>query len=250
MASRPDPIQHQRNRAELRRELEAQPELRLAAMPLGPQDLALLGKATGYGVNAIKALVRIHAEGGMKAASEAAILEASRIFGTGMRSLGPRAIKQRVAEAMREFSQGVERLKSGKPLFAPSGSEATIEAALSIGGRAPALSPRQEARQTMQIKSWAQEEIEKLRAENPIPQQSRRATNQALRDKANPPSKDALGKRQQRADAKLPADVQQRLEALRTLMQSEYKGGRTTSSARADIRSSQPVLMCFSARRD
>jgi hypothetical protein len=173
------------------------------------------------------ALARIHAEGGVTAASETALQEASRIFGAGFRSLGQQVIKRRVRHATREFANGVKRLEAGMSILPGELSGSTTEERKSASKKAPSLTTRQEVRQTTQVRSWAKHELAELRAEIPVPKQSRRTANQALRAVTDPPSRDALRKRQERADARLPLEVQKRCGVLKELTRSEYKGGRT-----------------------
>jgi hypothetical protein len=198
---RQDPRAHGADRAELCRQLEEPAEITYGVMPLGPEDLALLGKATGYGVNAVKALARIHAEGGIGAVSSATLQEAQRIFGAGMKSLGPQAIKRRLASAVKEFNEAAGRLRERKPL-GPQGrvqSEPPVKATA-----APKLN---EVEQDNAIRGLIKERTE-LSPKNLI-----REAGRKTRDAKQPPSGEALRKRTERAWARRDVEIEGKREA-------------------------------------
>lgn len=94
MSRRVNPAQQQAGRDSLRAQLEAPTPISYGVMPLGPGELTALARATGLGLNAVKALVKIAGEGGPRAASKAVLDEGLKLFAAGRKSLGPAAIKQ------------------------------------------------------------------------------------------------------------------------------------------------------------
>jgi hypothetical protein len=170
-------------------------------MPIGPDDVRALARATGYSVNAVKALARIYSEGGISVASGAALQEAARVL---------RVTKSSVAEEFRRFTTGAKQLKS-----ITGTAKGTVSAA-------------KEALEAKQVRSWAQEQLDATRADSAVP--SRKAASMAARDAASPPSEETLRGRRRRADARLPEEARQRVETLRDLSKPEYKGGRTAKN--------------------
>ena len=172
-ARRVSPKDHGDERAELRRQIEeTQPkDISIAIMPLGPEDLAMISKATGYSITTIKTLAKVYRAGGLKSAGSAAFQEMFKIGGAGWRSVEDKAAK--VKSMLTEFHKVVakkfpEAAREHWPVAeAPRAAE--VLSKLHAPGkvvtettRVPAMSPDELKAQNRRVARYAQERIDEL----------------------------------------------------------------------------------------
>ena len=178
MATRLDPRAHDAQRRELRRRLEEPAEISIAIMPASPEDLAALAKATGLSINAVRALIKIAAEGGPKAAGAAVMREAEALFALGRSKMNPKAIRTVIHNAYNEViskahsirsrlttagelnrAESLGDLASAPRVRVPKAPKAA-PAAKAPG--APSMDPHEAAAQNKAVEKFAREKLAEL----------------------------------------------------------------------------------------
>jgi hypothetical protein len=238
MSPRPNPTQHNKERsrlAEMLREeeqaLQGEP-ISYGVMPLGPDDIRALAKATGYSVEAVKALARVYQSGGLKAAGGAALTEAMRIAGAGWKSASDKA--QKLRSMLTDFHRAVKRITPElaqerwpvtEPPAAPPSKLHKPGQRVTENTPVPSMSRVERRTQDKAIVEEAQRRIGQL---------SEPAGSKSGLLNARKPSARAQAMRQERAMAKRDAALEE-LKSVRALGVRGDLPGRSDALARPSI---------------